>query len=83
MVDRLILAFCQPCQELFAPWQEACPACAGGIVAVWVTDARPELIAAIAEQTKDGSILQVCLDDDAANLVLIAELFMRAAARAA
>ncbi len=52
-------------------------------MAVWVTDARPELIVAIAEQTKDGSILQVRLDDDAAHLVLIAELFMRAATRAA
>ena len=48
MDNRLIIAFCPACQSLFAPWGEACPACAEPTVAVWVTDAPPDLIAAIA-----------------------------------
>ena len=83
MDDRLIIAFCQPCQSLFAPWREAFPACRGVMVAVWVSDARPDLIAAIAEETKDGSILEVRLDDCAAHVALIAEIFVRSAAHAA
>ena len=83
MDDRLIIAFCQACQSLFAPWREGCPVCSGAMVAVWVTDALPGLVARIAEETRDGSILEVCLDDDAAHAALIAELFVRSAAHAA
>ena len=83
MDDRLVIAFCQACQLLFAPWREACPVCSGAMVAVWVTDALPGLIAAIEDETEDGSILEVRLDDDAAHAALIAELFVRAAAHAA
>ena len=83
MADRLILAFCQSCQTLLAPWREACPACERVMVAVWVTDARPDLIAAIADETDDGSILEVGLDDDGAHATLIAELCVRTAARPA
>ncbi len=82
MDDRLVIAFCQACQSLFAPWREACPVCSGAMVAVWVTDALPGLIAAIEAETEDGSILEVCLDDDAAHAALIAELVGRSAAHA-
>ena len=83
MDNRLIIAFCPACQSLFAPWGEACPACAATMVAVWVTDAPPDLIVAIADETADGSILEVCLDDAAEHAALIAELLVRSAARAA
>ena len=83
MDERLTLAFCQPCQMLFAPWCEACPACTGWMVAVWVTDAHPDVIARIAEETADGSVLEVCLEDTAEHAALIAELLVRAVPRAA
>ncbi|HJN92462.1 MAG TPA: hypothetical protein QGF05_07020 [Dehalococcoidia bacterium] len=83
MDEHLTLAFCQPCQTLFAPWHPTCPACAWRMVAVWVTDAQPELISRFAEETDDGSVLEVCLEDEAEHAALIADLLVRAAARAA
>ena len=77
MDNRLILGFCSPCQGLFAPWRLGCPACRRTLFPVWITDAAPRLIAEIRTGTADGSQLAFHLEDEAAHLVLIADLLVQ------
>ncbi len=82
MDDRLILGFCSPCQGLFAPWHLGCPACGRSLFPIWITDAAPHVIADIRTATADGSQLAFQLEDEAAHLVLIADLLVQLRAAA-